>query len=385
MADEEHPQQQHPQEERPALGGAVGPPQPPRGQGGGGGPQVVYAQPPGYGEPPRRRFGIFRWLVVFVLLVIAFIAGLIGGVGLLFAPAGLQTRVHQSGDPLNTIAVVPVEGAMDVAQSQFVTYALRELEKRDEVKAVVLRVNSPGGYVSPSDEIARAVRSMQQSGRKVVASYGDIAASGGYYCSVLADEIYAQPTTLTGSIGVIGQALVLADLMEKVGVEPIVMVADGSPMKDLANQTYEAWTNEDKAEYQRLLNWYYDQFFNIVEEGRGEHFESEEALRSVCNGLAYPAPQALELKLIDAIGYLDEAIDRAGSLAGMSDPDAAHVIYVQPPVTLPWPLGPLARNGGTDVRSQRGVEALLDETLDADRLRLLAQELSRPRAMYLMR
>lgn len=377
MAENQQSQEQQGAARDPGLGGAVQMPRPPA-----GGPQVVYAQPPGYVDRRPRRFSALRWLVVLVLLVLAFIAGLVGGMALLFAPAGLHTRVYQEGDPANTIAVVPVEGLMDVPQAQFVAHALRELERRDEVKAVVLRVNSPGGYVTPSDEIARAVKKMQQSGRTVVASYGDVAASGGYYCSVLADEIYAQPTTLTGSVGVIGQALVLAGLMDKVGVEPVVMVAAGSPKKDLANQTYEAWTEEDRAEYQRLLDWYYDQFFQLVQQGRGDLFESEAALRDVCNGLAYPAPQALELKLIDKIGYLDEAIDRAAVLARLGSAADAQVIYVQPPVSLPWPFGPLGRNepaAGAD-----DVAAALDKLIDGERLRLLAHDLSRPRAMYLM-
>jgi protease IV len=366
----------------PDLGNAVQMPKPPQ-PGGHGSPQVVYAQPPGYGAGrPRRSFG-WRWLIVLALLLIAFIAGLVGGVALLLSPSGMSTQVYQAGDAANTIAIVPVVGLMDDAQAHFVTHALRELEQRSEVKAIVLRVNSPGGYVTPSDEIARAVKKIQQAGGKVVASYGDVAASGGYYCSVVADEIYAQPTTITGSVGVIGQALVLEGMFEKVGVQPVVMVAQGSPKKDLANQTYEAWTEEDRAEYQRLLDWYYDRFFERVWEGRQRHFETEDDARAVCNGLAYPAPQALELKLIDKIGYLDDALDRAAVLAGLASADEAQVIYVRPPAGLPWPLGLIRRDQISE--DPLTLEAALDEALDAERLRLLAAELSRPRAMYLMR
>ncbi|MCK4871395.1 MAG: signal peptide peptidase SppA [Phycisphaerales bacterium] len=349
--------------------------------------QVVYAQPPGDPRDRRRSrwFAPLRLGGILGLLAIAFIAGGYITMFAVFRHTGPVVSVYQHGNRDYTIAVVPVEGLIDDAQASFVTTTLRDIAVDDAISAVILRVNSPGGYVAPSDQIANAVRKLRQAGKPVVASYGGIAASGGYYCSVLADEIYAEPTTLTGSIGVIGQAFVFEGLLEKIGVDPIVLVAEGSPKKRLANQSYQAWTDEDREQYQIMLDWYYDAFLAVVQDGRGKQFDSEQAVRDVCNGLAYPAQTAMELGLIDALGYLDDAITGLSKRMGVPPADRPHVIRIgrRSGFSLPFFAShdSTGRDADTDVLELRDI---LSARADPQQIRSFMLELARPRAMYMM-
>ena len=348
-------------------------------------PQVVYALPPRSSSPR----GGWRWLgwlglVGMVIIVIgSFLLGLMGGV-LVFS--GQETELYQAGNRDYSIAIVPVEGLIDDHRAEWVVHTLRQIREDKTIKAVVLRVNSPGGYVTPSDEIADAVRKMRNSGKPVVASYGSVAASGGYYCSVLSDEIFAEPTTVTGSIGVIGEALVLSGLLDKVGIDPEVMVAQGSPKKRLANQTYQPWTDQDREQYQVMLDWYYDKFLQTVKQGRGKKYQDEEELRQICNGLAYPADKAVELKLVDKIGYLRDAIEAAAKRINTPLAEKPHVVRYREPVGLPVPAFLSEYRSAASGADSAGIPGKLINApvLDGDHLRLLAHELSRPRAMYLM-
>jgi protease IV len=236
-------------------------------------------------------------------------------------------QTHQEGETPERIVILPVMGVITDDTSAFVYQAMKALED-DPPAALVLRVNSGGGTVGASDRIWHQLDSFKSRhpNVKIVASYGSYAASGGYYVSALADHIYAEPTCITGSIGVMGQLFTVEGLLEKIGVEPVTMIASGSPNKDTANDITRAWTDQDRAVVQTLLDSAYDRFLEVVVAGRAKVL-SEEEVRALATGKVFTAPQALEAKLIDSIGYLDDAINEAAKLAGLP-PDKVRVTII---------------------------------------------------------
>lgn len=210
------------------------------------------------------------------------------------------------------VAVVELEGLiLDVED------LLRELKAhRDNplVRAVVVRINSPGGVVGPTQELHHAVLQLRKAGKPVVASLGAIAASGGYYVAVAADQIYANPGTLTGSIGVIIQMANLGELMKKVGVSYIVVKA--GQFKDLGNVS-RAMAPEERRVLQALLDDVHGQFIAAVSEGR--RLDRTEVQR-FADGRIFSGFQAKTLRMIDELGGLEEAINGAARLAGLPVP-----------------------------------------------------------------
>jgi protease-4 len=222
------------------------------------------------------------------------------------------------------VAVVEVEGIIggDAARGLDTDGVIRVLgEYRDDpaVRAVVLRINSPGGVVAPTQEIFTAVRRLREAKKPVVASLGSVAASGGYYVAVAADRIYASPGTLTGSIGVVMQLANLEGLLKKVGVEYVVVKAGA--YKDVGNMA-RAMTPEERRILQSLLDDVYDQFISAVAEGRGL---DPQAVRAFAEGRIYSGRQAQSLKMVDDLGGLEDAIEAAARMAGL--PAKPKVIY----------------------------------------------------------
>jgi protease-4 len=222
------------------------------------------------------------------------------------------------------VAVVEVEGIIggDAARGLDSDGVIRVLgEYRDDpaVRAVVLRINSPGGVVAPTQEIFTAVRRLREAKKPVVASLGSVAASGGYYVAVAADRIYASPGTLTGSIGVVMQLANLEGLLKKVGVEYVVVKAGA--YKDVGNMA-RAMTPEERRILQSLLDDVYDQFIGAVAEGRGL---DPQAVRAFAEGRIYSGRQAQSLKMVDDLGGLEDAIEAAAKMAGL--PAKPKVIY----------------------------------------------------------
>jgi len=222
------------------------------------------------------------------------------------------------------VAVVEVEGIIgtDAQRGQDTESLVRTLgEYRDDpnVRAVVLRINSPGGAVAPTQEIATAVRRLREAKKPVVASLGSVAASGGYYVAVAADRIYASPGTLTGSIGVVMQMANLEGLLKKVGVEYVVVKAGA--YKDVGNMA-RAMTPEERRILQALLDDVYDQFIGAVAEGRGL---DPQAVRAFAEGRIYSGRQAQSLKMVDDLGGLEDAIEAAAKMAGL--PAKPKVVY----------------------------------------------------------
>jgi protease IV len=210
------------------------------------------------------------------------------------------------------VAVVELEGIIvDVEE------LLRDLKGHREnplVKAVVIRINSPGGVVGPTQELHDALQRVRQAGKPVVASLGAVAASGGYYVAVAADRIYANPGTLTGSIGVIMQMANLENLMKKVGVDYVVVKA--GQFKDIGNFS-RRMTPEERRVLQTLLDDVHSQFIGAVAAGRKLE---QQAVLGFADGRIFSGAQAKDLRMVDDLGGLEEAINTAASLAGLEVP-----------------------------------------------------------------
>lgn len=210
------------------------------------------------------------------------------------------------------VAIVELEGLiLDVDD------LVRDLRRHREnplVRAVVVRINSPGGVVAPTQEVHQAIRRLREAGKPVVASLGAVAASGGYYVAVAADQIYANPGTLTGSIGVIMQMANLEHLMKKVGVDYVVVKA--GQFKDMGNVA-RPMTGEERRVLQGLLDDIHRQFITAVAQGR-KLAESEVTV--VADGRVFSGAQAKALRMVDTLGSLEDAVNRAAVLAGLPVP-----------------------------------------------------------------
>jgi len=238
------------------------------------------------------------------------------GVGILVLFLGtiwvLMATVSEDGLPTGgaKVAVVEIEGI--IVDGTAAVRELREHADNPSIKAVVLRVNSPGGVVAPTQEIFAAIQRARKAGKPVVATLGAVAASGGYYVAAAADRIYANPGTLTGSIGVVMQLANIEGLLKKVGVEYVVVKA-GS-YKDVGNFA-RTMSPEERKMLQALLDDVYSQFVGAVAEGRG--LERSEVL-AFAEGRIYSGQQALALKMVDEMGGFEDAVEAAGKLANIT-------------------------------------------------------------------
>jgi len=223
----------------------------------------------------------------------------------------LMNAVGEDGlSPGPRVAVVEIEGI--IVDSSTAVRELREHSENPSVKAVVLRVNSPGGVVAPTQEIFAAIQRVRKGGKPVIASFGAVAASGGYYVATAADRIYANPGTLTGSIGVVMQMANIEGLLKKVGVDYVVVKA-GS-YKDIGNFA-RTMTPEERKILQALLDDVYSQFVDAVAEGRG--LDRKQVL-AFADGRIYSGQQAQALKMVDDLGGFEDAVEAAGKLANIS-------------------------------------------------------------------
>lgn len=191
---------------------------------------------------------------------------------------------------------------------------LLQAEKDPLVKAVVFRVNSPGGSVVASDEIFNRIKEFnQKTNIPTVAYLGDTAASGGYYISLASNKIVANPSSITGSIGAIAHFPSLEGLYEKIGVESRIIKS--GPLKDIGSEAREI-TEQEREILQDIVNQSYEQFLNVVSESR--KIDKEE-LRLIADGRIYSGKQALELNLVDQIGTFSKAIEEAKNLSSLEE------------------------------------------------------------------
>lgn len=220
----------------------------------------------------------------------------------------------QKNMPLrHRLALVRIEGP--IMDSKDIVEEIREHAKDNSVKAIVLRIDSPGGAVAPSQEIYAEVKKAAAS-KKVVVSMGSIAASGGYYIAAPATRIFANPGTLTGSIGVIMEIPNVEELMKKIGVKSEVVKSGKN--KDMGS-AFRAMQPEGRQILQDVLDNVHAQFIRAVAEGRKMTIED---VRSLADGRIFSGEQAHALKLVDELGTLDDATRAAAKMAGLGeDPD----------------------------------------------------------------
>jgi len=206
------------------------------------------------------------------------------------------------------IGIVEVSGP--IADPRETLEILKRFREDESIKAIVLRVNSPGGAVGPSQEIYREIRKIAQL-KKVVASLGAVAASGGYYIAAAAEGIVASPGTLTGSIGVIMGYTNVRRLLDKIGLFPVVIKSGkfkdiGSPLREM--------TAEERQILEDFADQVHSQFIRAVAEGRSLTIDK---VREVADGRIFSGQKARELGLVDRLGNLDDAVSWAAQLAGI--------------------------------------------------------------------
>ncbi len=233
---------------------------------------------------------------------------------LLFAVIGVSLLISMTLDSGwlggEKVGVIRIEGV--ITDSRETIEELRRFRDNPNIKAVVLRIDSPGGGVVPSQEIHAEVLKARKDGRlKVVASMGNLAASGGYYIAVATDKIVANPGTLTGSIGVIMELANVQGLLEKVGVQSVVIKS--GRYKDLASP-FRAMSAEDRALLQSVLDDVHDQFIRAVATGRALKVEQ---VRDLADGRIFTGRQARTAKLVDELGDLQDSIKLAARLVGI--------------------------------------------------------------------
>ena len=252
-----------------------------------------------------------RWLALILFLLVVFLA--VVGLGRLTAPKAKgrwqETTLFGQGERvllLELKGTIPTDKALEDFLSQ-----VRQAREDPGIKAVVLEVVSPGGGVTETEAIHRALKELARE-KPLVASLGTVAASGGYYAATAAREIYTAPTTLTGSIGVIATLPQVQGLLDKLGVG--VEVLKEGRLKDMASGL-RPLTPEEKAVIQSFLREAYELFVKRVAEGR--RMPPEKVYR-LADGRIYSGARALALGLADREGYLEDAAQRAAELAGLT-------------------------------------------------------------------
>ncbi len=261
-----------------------------------------------------------------------------------------------SGSGNDKILIVPISGVITDRPRQGLFFSrpsvveetisvLNKARKDDAVKALVLRIDSPGGTVTASDILYRSIKDFkQETGKPVVAMMTGLAASGGYYAAVAADRIVAHPTTITGSIGVIFFLVNVEALFDKIGVEAEAVKSGehkdmGSPFREMSAK--------ERAIMQSINDQFYNQFIRAIADGRPELDEA--AVRPYADGRIFTAQQALAAKLIDRIGYADATLEIARQLAGLGD-DARVVIYRRSPTSEDHVYRAAAQSGSMQIK-----------------------------------
>jgi len=262
------------------------------------------------------------------------------------------------------VVVIPLSGSITTGGSslssgssitpELVRSYLARAERDKTVKAIVFRIDSPGGEIEPCQEILLEIERAKET-KKIVVSMGAMAASGGYYISTPADKIVALSTTQTGSIGVISSAINVEGLLEKLGIQ--VEIFKGGKYKDMSWGLREL-TPEEEEIMQGMVDEYYEQFIDVVVEGRGLNRDD---VRSLATGQLYTGAEAEELGLVDELGDLDTAIDLAKELAGIQ---TAVVKYYKAPSLTLWSFLGLADAVKARISGLSAEDTILLEILD---------------------
>lgn len=287
-------------------------------------------------EPPSQRPSVAGkfWSGALLLL---FLISTLCGIYLTLKPGAKCTEEETEGvasslvAPLTfkegtpSVAWIKVRGVIstDNSSSPFsrpqgagaIAKKIRDAGEDKEVKAIVLDINSPGGTVAAVQNIYSEILRAKEKGKKVVALFRDVAASGGFYVAMAADKIVAEPGTITGSVGVIMQTSNVEGLFDKIGIK-MVPITSGK-YKDIGS-AYRPMTEAEKALLQDMVNDTYTQFFAAVKAGRPDVKESD--LLEYTDGRVFTGQRAYNLGFIDKLGGEEEALQLAGELAGIKDP-----------------------------------------------------------------
>ncbi|MFF2285921.1 signal peptide peptidase SppA [Peribacillus butanolivorans] len=278
-----------------------------------------------------------RWAALGIAAVLFFVSIIVGTATTVFtadteniideffaSDSEFYEEVIEGEDFSNVIAVFDVEGTIqDTGEASLLsstTYnhrafmdKLKMAEENDDIKGIILRVNSPGGGVVESAEIHDKILDIKKVKKPVYVSMGSMAASGGYYISAPADKIYASPETMTGSLGVIMHGYNYEKLAKKYGVE--FETIKSGPHKDIMSPSREM-TDEEREILQNMIDNSYDQFVKIIADGRGM---TEKEVRKIADGRIYDGRQAKENHLIDDFGHLDDVIAAMKTDIGKKD------------------------------------------------------------------
>ena len=264
------------------------------------------------------------------------------------------------------VAVLYLEGTItedsgDGIVGTEVVKQLKRIRKDDDVKALVLRVNSPGGSADASEQIWRAVQKVKADSIPVVVSMGDYAASGGYYISCGADYIFAEPTTLTGSIGIFGTVPNVSKLRDKIGLD-IDGVRTNKHSDLQGNMIYKGMNTEEYQLMQSMVERGYDLFTSRCAEGR---HVSQDYIKSIGEGRVWLGDKGKEIGIVDELGNIDDAIAKAVELAGLENYQMAYYPDKKDPM--------------------EELLKMLDNTTDEERLVMKVRDFcSKPRIMALM-
>ena len=245
------------------------------------------------------------------ILIGIFLVGALAGVFFLLSLflasiLGLNGKIAKS----DKIAIINIESI--ITQSSNTVRQIKKYADDKSIKAIVLRIDSPGGGVAPSQEIYSEILNVRKNSNKiVVTSMGNLAASGGYYIACASDKIVANPGTLTGSIGVIMTFSNIEELMKKIGLKTEIIKSGefkdiGSPMRE--------FTEKEKKLLQGVIDDVYDQFVNAVSVGRSIAVQK---VKELSDGRIFTGRQAFEIGLVDKLGSLEEAIKLAAELVGI--------------------------------------------------------------------
>lgn len=243
----------------------------------------------------------------------------------LFSGKGVLQETTISGEGSDKVLLIDISGTLTTSKDSGIfsepslparlKEELTKAEKDDHIKAIILRINTPGGTVTSSDILYHELQEFKEK-RKVpiISSIMDIGTSGGYYVAMASDSIFAHPSTITGSIGVIMLTLNGQGLLEKIGIQPTAIVS--GPKKSMGSP-FRAMNDEERAIFQDVIDRLYARFLTVVEQGRPKLAAAK--IRQLADGRIYTADVAKTEGLIDEIGYLDDAIERAKKSAQLSE------------------------------------------------------------------
>lgn len=326
-----------------------------------------------------------RWAALGIAAVLFFVSIAVGAATTLFtadteniidelfaSESAFYEEVIEGDDYSNVIAVFDVEGTIqDTGEASLLSSAtynhrafmdkLKMAEENDDIKGIILRVNSPGGGVVESAEIYDKILDIKKVKKPVYVSMGSMAASGGYYISAPADKIYASPETMTGSLGVIMHGYNYEKLAKKYGVE--FETIKSGPHKDIMSPTREM-TGEEREILQNMINNSYDQFVKVIADGRGM---TEKEVREIADGRIYDGRQAKENHLIDDFGHLDDVI--AAMKTDIGEKDAQVIRYTD--------------EAGFGSIFSMGAQKMLGNDVETAVLTKILSSSNSPRLMYL--